>query len=238
MQKNNVLTVCYSIMVVIGIGLILGAALMLVNDMKFRQTAARITGEIADITTHYDNDGDVHHEAFVTYTFEGKVYERVMLNEYSSTMYVGKSIALLCDPENPGKVKTESGIYVTVIMLTFMGLVCLCMGIFPLILSVKRKLQRKRLIAKGRVLHATVERIDLNRNISVNKQNPYIIYCTWRDEYAGTLYRFKSDNLWTNPSHVFYVGSRIDVCVDAKDFRKYYVDAEQILSQRVFDFTL
>lgn len=234
MKKNMVLT--YLILSLIGIGLISGAVLAFVDDMHFRQSAAKITGNIADITSYYDSDGDVHHEVFVTYMFEGERYERVRLSEYNSTMHVGGNIALLCDPENPEKVKTESGIYIAVIVLAIMGISFFGVGTILLIISIKKRIQRKYLIENGRVLHATVERIDLNRNISINSQNPYIIYCTWKDEYADTLYRFKSDNLWTDPSPVFYKGSEIDVCVDAKDFSKYYVDAQQILSQRAFNF--
>lgn len=192
MKKNMVLTIVYLIFSLIGIGLISVAVLAFVNDMHFRQSAARITG----------------------------------------------NIALLCDPENPEKVKTESGIYIGVIVLAIMGISFFGVGTILLIISIKKRIQRKYLIENGRVLHATVERIDLNRNISINSQNPYIIYCTWKDEYADTLYRFKSDNLWTDPSPVFYKGSEIDVCVDAKDFSKYYVDAEQILSKKVLDFTV
>ena len=71
----------------------------------------------------------------------------------------------------------------------------------------------------------------------MNGQNPYVIYCSWKDEYADVLYRFKSDNLWTDPSFLFDSGSEINVYVDGNDFSKYYVDAERGLDQKVVDFT-
>lgn len=237
MKKKMIPTVLFSIFAVVGIAVILCAVWVLVSRIQFRKSAVSITGKIEDITTRYDNDGDVHHQVFVTYTFEGQTYERIRLSEYSSNMYVGGSIALLCDPKNPGKVETESGFYIVVIMLGIMGIVFFCIGAIPLYFSINKSLQNKRLLAKGRVLHATVEKISLDPNFNINGENPYIIYCTWENEQTGQLVRFKSERLWTDPSAVFGTGSEIDVYVDENTLSKYYVDAERVLSERVIDFT-
>lgn len=237
MKKNKVLTMIFLIFAVIGIGLMSGAILFFINGMQFRQSAVNITGEIADIMYSCDKDGDIDHEVFVTYTFEGKEYERVRINEYSSSMYVGKSISLLCDPDNPWNVRTESSTFFVFIILMLMGVIFFVIGAVPAVISIMNKHKAKHLLENGRVLYATVERIDLNRSYSVNGRYPFVVYCTWKDEYKDTLYRFKSDNLWTDPGTVFSEGSEIEVYVDAKDFRKYYVDVERKLSQKVVDLT-
>lgn len=237
MKKQNAPTVCYSIFAIIGIGLICGAVLILINGIRFKQTAVKITATIADITTYYDNDGDAHYEVFVTYSFGGQIYDGIRLGEYSSSMYVGKSISLLCDPEHPGRVKTSSGMFISSITLSIMGIVCLCIGGVPLFFSARKKLQKKRILANGRVLYAVVDRIGINTSQSVNGQYPYIIYCTWKDEYADVLYRFKSDNLWADPRTAFKEGREIAVYVDPTDFSKYYVDAEHPLYEKVVDYT-
>ncbi|MBD5465296.1 MAG: DUF3592 domain-containing protein [Lachnospiraceae bacterium] len=236
MKKNRFLTIFFGIFAVIGIGLLVGAVLLFVNESRFRKTAVNITGEVVDIVSHY-NHGKRYHEVFVTYTFEGHTYEGVELMGYDSGMYVGKSISLLCDPENPGRVRTKSGFLLVAILLTGIGIVFSCVGIIPMIFAAKKKQKRKHLLANGRVLHATVERVGRNTSITVNGQNPYVIYCSWKDEYADVLYRFKSDNLWTDPSFLFDSGSEINVYVDGNDFSKYYVDAERGLDQKVVDFT-
>lgn len=237
MKKDRFLTIFFGIFAVIGIGLLIGAVWLFVNESRFRKTAVNITGEIVDIMSRYDHDGDIHHEVFVTYTFEGQTYEWVQLMEYDSSMYVGKSISLLCNPENPGRVRTKSGFLIVAIMLTVIGIVFSCVGIIPMVFAAKKKQKRKRLLANGRVLHATVERVGRNTSIAVNGQNPYVIYCSWKDEYTDVLYRFKSDDLWTDPSFLFDSGSEINVYVDGNDFSKYYVDAERGLAQKVVDFT-
>lgn len=237
MKKDRFLTIFFSIFAVVGIGFLIGAVLLFVNESRFRKTAVNITGEIVDIMSYYGHDRKSHDEVFVTYTFEGRTYERVQLMGDGINMYVGKSISLLCDPENPGRVRTESGSLLVTIILTVVGAGFSCAGIIPMVFVAKKKQKRKRLLANGRVLHATVERVGRNTSIAVNGQNPYVIYCSWKDEYTDVLYRFKSDNLWTDPSFLFDSGSEINVYVDGNDFSKYYVDAERGLAQKVVDFT-
>lgn len=237
MKKKMIPTICFLIFAVVGIAVISGAVWAFVSGMQFRKSAVSVTGKIEDIMTYYDDDGDAHHEVFVTYTFEGQTYEGIRLNEYSGNMYVGGSIALLCDPENPGKVETKSKFYFVVITLAIMGIVSFCAGTIPLCFSIKKNLQNKRLLAKGRILHATVESISMDTNFTINGQNPYVIYCTWKNEQTGCLVRFKSERLWTDPSGVFDRGSEINVYVDENTLSKYYVDVERMLSERVVDFT-
>ncbi|MDO4333397.1 MAG: hypothetical protein Q4C58_12045 [Eubacteriales bacterium] len=146
-------------------------------------------------------------------------------------------LANLCDTGDPWEVRAQSGMYVAFLILMILGIVFFCTGAVPLIILRIKKQKNKRLLEKGRVLYATVESIDRNRSYNVNGRNPYVIYCTWKDEYADLFYRFKSGNLWTNPALIFPEGSEIEVYVDPNDFRKYYVDAERKLSQKIVDLT-
>lgn len=244
MKKNNIVTIIFSIFAGTGVVLILVAAFIWGNERRFRQKAVEVTGEIVEIFTGYDDYGHrgdygrrISHDVYVTYTFEGETYERVRLNEYSSSMYEGKSITLFCDPDNPRKVKTGLGLYLAFWVVGGIGILFSCIGIIPLIIFHRKKARKKYLLANGRVLHATVERIDRDTSLAVNGQNPYVIYCTWKDEYTDVLYRFKSENLWTDPGYAFDKGSEITVYVDGKDYSRYYVEAEKVLSQKVVDFT-
>lgn len=126
MKKNNVLTIISLIFSVIGIGLMAGAAVIWANGMQFKQSAVSITGEIADIMYSSDGDGDINHEVFVNYTFAGKDYEMVRIHQYNGNMQVGKSISLLCDPENPWDVRTKSGTYLAFTILLIMEILCGC----------------------------------------------------------------------------------------------------------------
>lgn len=237
-MKNNIVKLLFSIFMIVGIVLLIIGAILFINGARFRQSAVPITGEITEIETYRDSDGDRSHRVYAAYTFEGREYERVRLGMYSSSMYVGEEITLLCDPSNPGKVTAVSETYLAGFILFFIGAVFFLVGVIPLIIMLVKDKKDKHLLESGRVLHATVESIDVNRNYMVKGRNPYIIYCTWKDEYADVLYRFKSGSIWTDPESVFPKGSNIDVYVDENDFSKYYVNAEQMIAQRVVDFTI
>ena len=235
--KDNFVLVLFAIFAVIGIILLAGAAFMTVSSVKFGQTAEHVTGVITDIDTYRDSDNDVKHSVLVSYTVRGKEYRDVRLSEYSSSMYEGAEIELLYDPDEPGRVRTSSMVYFPSIILGILGAVFSLIGIIPCAVMISRRKQNQKLLAAGHVLHAQVESIDLNRNISVNGTHPYIVYCTYKDAYSGTIYRFKSGSIWTNPESVLPKGAMIDVYVDEKDYSKYYVAVNEVLQGKIVDFT-
>lgn len=237
MRKNKTLIIFFAVFAVSGIIMLITSFWQLAEGIRFQKKAVEVTGKIVDIVSYKASDGDMSYAVYVTYTYEGKTYEKIRLGGYSSSMFVGKSISLLCDPENPDKVQTASDLWVVVIVLMLMGIVFSCVGIIPAVLVAKRRKREKRLIAEGIVLNAIVVNIDMNRSLSVNRRHPYIIECIWRDEYSDVTYRFRSGNLWTDPGIYFDIGSQINVYADRNDYSKYYVDAESVLSQKVVDYT-
>lgn len=119
----------------------------------------------------------------------------------------------------------------------FMGIIFSLVGFIPLIISAKKNKRQKNLLTNGRVLYATVDEITWNGSMTVNGQNPYLILCSYKDEYQDVIYRFKSNNLWIDPIHVFPVGSTIEVYVDPNDYSNYYVNAEKTIEAKIVDYT-
>ena len=58
-----------------------------------------VDGVISDIVVTGSGD-DRHHTVYIEYIYEGKKYEG-KLNYYSSTMDIGDSVEMSCDPSNP-----------------------------------------------------------------------------------------------------------------------------------------
>lgn len=238
MKKDKITIILFSIFAVIGIMTMIGGGVWLAHNLEFKQEAASVRARIVDIESYRDSDGDYHHTTYVTYTYDDIEYEGVRLGEYSSSMYEGKELEILCDPRNPGHIMSAQGVYMGAGILLFMGLIFLLVGLIPLLVILKRKKKSQDLLTTGHVLHAVVDEITWNMNYRVNGQNPYIIYCSYKDEYKDVIYRFKSENLWTDPSLVFQPGSNIDVYVDQNDYSNYYVNAKAIIEQKVVDYTI
>lgn len=236
MKTNKVPLIIMSIFAVVGLGMLIGGSALLMNGLKFKQTADKVYATISNIESYRDFDGDLQHQVIVSYIVNGKLYS-VSLHEYSSSMYEGKEILILYDPEDPAYIMTTTGMYIAPAILLIMGVIFFLAGTIPTIVMIKNNVNDKKLLTSGRVLHATVEEITLNTSYSVNDRHPYILYCTYRDDYLDRTYRFKSDNLWTNPESVLAPGSYIDVYVNPDDYSRYHVDVEAAVSGRIIDFT-
>lgn len=96
-----------------------------------------VQATISDISVSDFGDWErATYTAYVTYTYQGEKYENVKLNLYSSDMYIGKTLDILCDPERPDNVKVgnESQFYIH-FMAVFAGLK-LCMATIICILMI------------------------------------------------------------------------------------------------------
>lgn len=237
MKKDRFLYIFFGIFGVVGVILIIASICVTVSGMKFNETAVEITGTIANIESYRDPDGDRHYQVYVDYDYQGQEFTDVPLHTYSSNMYEGKEIALKVDPENPGKVKTLHSNMIIGIILVGMGAIFALVGIIPIVIGIRKAAKKKELMQQGRYIYATVERVDLNYNYAVNGSHPFVVYCNYQDEYSGVLYKFKSDNIWTDPYPILQQGSQIRVFVNGTDYSQYHVDVEGSLQGKVVDYT-
>lgn len=236
-NKNAIVNIVFWIFAVIGIIFFIVGIIWLVSGSRFKQNAVEVSAVIQEIKSYRDSDGDIRHSVYVNYSYNGQYYEAVNLSEYSSSMYVGKEITIMIDPDNPGKNMTNLGLYLGPAIFVGIGVIFACVGIFPLAGIGRKAAMRKKLIASGQYIYATVESIQCNEGYNLNGQHPFNVYCIYKDEYKDIVYRFKSDNIWTNPEYVIQPGSEIKVFVDRQNYKNYHVDVEGILQGKIADYT-
>lgn len=237
MKKNYFTYILFGIFAVVGIVLFISGFAWFSSGLKFKENAVEVSAEIVDILPYRDSDGERQYRPYITYSFNGTTYSGRPLNSYSSDMYIGQEITILCNPDNPERVMTNLSIYLGGGIFIGMGVIFSLVGIVPIITSVVKSSRRKKILQTGQVLHATVDNIVWNTSYSVNGRHPFVIYCTYKDNYQDISYRFKSNNLWTDPSPVFPVGSYIEVYVNPKDYSQYHVYAEKALETKIVDYT-
>lgn len=237
MKRGNFTFIFFGIFALIGIGLLCGGIAWLANGIEFKQTAIEVTAEVVHIESYRDSDGDRSYRPYVTYSVNGETYTDIPLHQYSGDMYVGQEVTLLCNPDHPEQTMITWAVYLGAGILMGIGAIFALIGILPIVLTVTKNLKQKKILQNGQILHATVDNIIWNTSLSVNGRHPYVIHCTYKDEYQDITYRFKSNNLWTDPSPVFPIGSYISVYVDPKNYSHYYVDAEQKIEEKIVDFT-
>lgn len=220
----------------IGVIFFVSGILWMVNILQFRSRAVEVYGQIERIETSWDSDGESSREVYITYTYNGKTYNNVRINTYTSSMYEGKKITLFCDPYNSGRVELKSTLYLAPVLFIVIGAIFSLVGGWLSMVKLIKAGKKRRLIRQGLTLYATVEEISRNTGYSVNGKHPFVIYCSYRDEYKDVTYRFKSENLWTDPSSVFPEGSTIPVLVDGENYSQYYVNTEE-MQKKIVDYT-
>ena len=110
------------IALLIGIAVFIGGVYFLIDGIIFQQTAEEITAKIVDIDVEGIGDNRSYY-VYLNYSFNGKNYNNVCLGEYNSTMYIGKEITILCNPEQPDNITTSSGSYFPGIVMMVIGVV-------------------------------------------------------------------------------------------------------------------
>lgn len=236
-DKNTVVRVIVGLFAIFGFVFIIVGILWAVSADSFLKNAAEVSAVISEIESYRGSEGDTSHRVYVDYFYDGQEYKDVRLNEYSSGMYEGKEIQLMLDPDNPRRLMSNVGLYIGPIIFIGLGTVFAVVGVLSLIWTGRKAHNKKQLIASGQYIYATVESIECNKSFSVNGRHPFLIYCTYRDAYQDIIYRFKSDNIWTNPEYVIQPGNEIKVFVDRENYKNYHVDVEGILQGKIVDYT-
>lgn len=205
-----------------------------IGSKQFFDNAIATQATITDISSHKDSDGERSYSAFVDYQTEEKEVTDKKINYYSSNMSIGDTITVYYKASNPEKIRLKQGSFVATCILCSLGAVFTFIGILFLIVPGKRHKKRQNLLRNGRVIFADVTGVNINYGIRINGQSPYFIECSYRDEYSGTTYLFKSDNLWFDPTPMV-MGTQLQIYVNQKDLSKYYVDTRG-LEKKVVDY--
>lgn len=237
MKNENWVNILFGVFALVGTILLVVCFFVTKSSIAFEKKAINITGTIVDIESYRDSDGDRHYTAYVDYEYEGQEYLDVRLSYYSSSMDVGDVISLKIDPEKPGRVKAKNESLFACIMLGVLGIAFSLFGFIPLIKNLRNGNRVKELRERGRYIYGIVERVDINYNYSMNGRHPFVLYCYYEDEYSGTVYKFKSDNIWTDPTPVLPEGSQVRIFIKDNDYSNYHVDVMSSLQNRIVDYT-
>lgn len=217
--------------------LISGIKYLKTNDTK--EGYVTITATISDIVSKKTTNG-YSHEVYLTYTYDGVTYENKRYNTYSSSMYIGKEIEILCDSEHPDRIQSKLGLKLPTIVMFVIGGTFTLVSIILVIVMIKLlrgpKDIKEKLLKKGLRLKAVIEEIRTETESYVTGGTAYRIICTYTDTNENIIYRFKSDLLLEDPSANYYVGMPIEVVVDSKDYSQYYVNVGFGQTQKVVDF--
>ena len=236
-KSFNAATVVFSVFTMVGLVFMGVGVWSYYDDLRFKSYAVETQASITDIYsyTRRTSDGDsTEHEVYVEFTANGRTYEG-RLGQYSSGMRIGQTVNIYYDPDAPNNFRTASP-FLPIFFISF-GSLFFFAGLIYMVVRINGKRRRKKLLADGRRVNATIN--DITRsNVSVNRRRGYIIICEWKDPSSGVSYLFKSESVFFMPNKILEERqiSYLPVHIDNSDCRKYYVDLSR-LYDNVVDLT-
>lgn len=112
---------------------------------------------------------------------------------------------------------------IALLVLGIQSAVWLMIGGIGLAFTLSRARRDRRLLESGTRIEAHVNDIYQDRSISYNGRHPFRIACEYRDDATNTIYVFRSNPLWFDPTP-YLTSGKIEVCVDYDNYKKYVVD--------------
>lgn len=211
---------------VLGVIFIIVAVLLASHSGRIARTYIKTTAEITGFDISRRNTDDRYsRRTAIKYEVEGQSLEQ-LLNEYSSSMYEGKIIPVLVNPEDYYDVRTSTLMYLPAIIFGVVAIPFLVVSIILIVVMVSRNKRFSRIYEEGKRITAEVTGGRINRNYSVNNRHPWRMECRYEDTFSGEEHVFKSGNVWFDPNQ--YIGRPISVYILDGNFSNYYIDVDSL----------
>lgn len=211
---------------VLGVIFIIVAVLLASHSGRIARTYIKTTAEITGFDISRRNTDDRYsRRTAIKYEVEGQSLEQ-LLNEYSSSMYEGKIITVLVNPEDYYDVRTSTLLYLPAIIFGVVAAPFLVVAIILIVVIVSRGKRFSRIYEEGKRITAEVTGGKINRNYSVNNRHPWRLECRYEDTFTGEEHVFMSGNVWFDPNQ--YLGRPISVYILDGNYSNYYIDVDSL----------
>jgi hypothetical protein len=231
MKNPRVMTWILLGLIVVGVGLLIGAAAAYWSTRSFLSSAVTAEGAVVAYAESRDSDGSLSYYPIVAFTpKDGAKVEFRSSAGGSRRGPIGERVAVLYDPRNPQRAEIHSflALWLAPVILLALGVGFAGVGAALLFVLGRQTGSRggagaERLRAEGQRLRTAFQDVIVDRSQESDGRNPYRITTQWRDPVRNEVHVFESEPLWFNPRDYIPAGG-IDVYVDPLDPRKYHMD--------------
>lgn len=110
-----------------------------------------------------------------------------------------------------------------------LGICFLGAALIMLAVLLHRQAMANRLLREGRYVWGEVVDITANYSVRVNSRHPYVLLVRYQDA-KGQIHIFRSANIYRYPDKSV-LGRQVKVFHDGENFKRYYIDIEDLLPQ-------
>ena len=221
-MKGNPSPLLSAIFFLVGIAMLIGGIFVYRSNQQFLQSSLKSTGTITGLDLKQSSDSSSYYPVVQFRTLENQVINFTSsVGSNPASYQVGETVEVNYNPTNPtsAKINDFTSNWLTVLILGLMGALFSFLGaILPL-----NSRKKKWLLKNGKRISSEFQKVEINTSFSVNGSHPYMIVSQWHDTETRTMYIFKSENIWYNPEK-FVNNKTIDVLVDSKNYKRYYMD--------------
>lgn len=203
------------------------AILLITFASSFAENAMPVDAEVVGFHESRSSDGGLtYYPIFHFTTPKGQGRQlRGSSGSVPPAYEIGERVAILYDPDKPEKVVINTLMGRLGLALIFLGFgaLWLLIGAIPLLIRYVRKRNFRFLVKHGRPITTTFYETEINGSVTVQGRNPYVVVTQWRNPVSQELVRFRSHQVWENPTEKAR-NRLITVVVDPNNFRRYVMD--------------
>lgn len=215
-----------SIFLLIGMGLLIGSFFAYQNSSSFLDAAIKTEGTVIELIASRSKNSTTY-KPLVQFTSQtGEVIEFTSPSGSSPPSYAkGEKVEILYLPEQPQKAEINDffSLWGVVAIVGGLGGIFFLIGAGMLLTLLLKGRREEYLKTSGIAIQTEFQRVQVNKNLSVNGKHPFRIISQWQNPETLELYVFESNDVWFDPSN--YLNDReITVFIERGNPKKYYVD--------------
>ena len=212
---------------VIGLIFAVISIFLMVLDRSFAETAVSANAEVVGFHESRSSDGGLTYYPILDFvTADGQNLQvRASVGTVPPAYEVGERVEILYDPAKPETfvINTQPGRLGLALVFFGFGMLWLLIGGIPLLIRVMRKRRFRFLLNHGRPITTTFYETEINGSVTVQGRNPYVVVTQWRNPVSQELVRFRSHQVWEDPTQKAK-NRLITVVVDPNNFGRYVMD--------------
>jgi bifunctional DNA-binding transcriptional regulator/antitoxin component of YhaV-PrlF toxin-antitoxin module len=175
--------------------------------------------------SQWRTNGKVNGEAYVDYTIYGEEFKDVPLDFFSMDLKEGDRLTIFVDSEKPYKIASEKGGNLSYLLFGFFGGCFVLIAFFTLRGELK-KIKTRRLIKNGYCIKADVTGVVRDPRWTVNGVCRHQITLEPQVYTPGIDPEIKTGNIYEKECLNIQPGHIVNIYIDEKDSKKYYIDFE------------
>ena len=227
-MKGNPSPLLSAILFFVGIAMLIGGIFVYRSNQQFLQSSLKSTGTVTGLDLKQSTDSSSYYPVVQFRTLENQVINFTSSAGSNPASYqVGETVEVNYNPTNPTSAKINDFMSngFSVLILGFIGTVFTYSGGIFLSNIIRFRRKKKWLLQYGKRVSSEFKKVEIDTSFQVNGSHPCIIVSQWQDPETQTIYIFESEYIWGRINTEKFVTSKnIDVLVDSKNYKKYYMD--------------